>query len=352
VDAGGAIGTGHVMRCLTLAAQLRKSGAEIVFVCRPCPAGSLRVIADHGYPLRQLEDVHGRDWALTQNGIDADAAQTRRLLESDGPIDWLVIDHYSIDSRWEVTLERTARFMLVLDDLANRKHQCTALCDPLPGTGAFLRARYSELCNGDLLLGPKYALVRDEFLYGREAMARPRPLPLQGALSVHVYFGSAAGSAWARFSRLIAIQFPNLTLLVIGPANDNAKKAELEQSFKGRVRVLAGPANMASTLCACDIAVGAPGSTTWERACLGIPAVYLATAENQVAILRHLDATGYCRYLGEAWSITDQAFSAGLGSLLGDAAELRSLQSKAWSSVDGRGSERLSSYMASRAKSA
>jgi UDP-2,4-diacetamido-2,4,6-trideoxy-beta-L-altropyranose hydrolase len=101
---------------------------------------------------------------------------------------------------------------------------------------------------------------------------------------------------------------------------------------------------MAEMLSACDVAAGAPGTTTWERACLGLPAAYLATSMNQVPLLEHLDAMGFCRFLGST-AITDEEFVDGFGAFLADRSVLTALRDRAWAAVDGRGAERLAAYL-------
>ncbi|MEZ5605346.1 MAG: pseudaminic acid cytidylyltransferase [Burkholderiaceae bacterium] len=137
-DASGRTGTGHLMRCLTLADTLRAGGARTRFVCRPLPAGLGELVAGRGHELaslppgsdavRALLDPPHAEWlGATRRPTTPDA--TLAALAGEGTWDWLVVDHYALDARWEARLRSVARRILAIDDLADRRHDCDALLD-------------------------------------------------------------------------------------------------------------------------------------------------------------------------------------------------------------------------------
>ena len=169
VDASLTIGTGHVMRCLTLADALRVSGAQSVFLCRDHVGHLHQVIQNRGYPLLSLGEV-SKPLAMSTDtpyahwlGVDLqrDADDTRIQLASLS-VDWLIVDHYSLDKSWEQSLQSTCKKIMAVDDLANRDHVVDVLVDQNLGkTADDYKYRVSSLC--ELLLGPHYALVRPGF---------------------------------------------------------------------------------------------------------------------------------------------------------------------------------------------
>ena len=345
-DSGAGIGSGHVMRCLTLALALRKRGVTTTFLCRPNPNDLGATVAAQGFEVLRLDGAASPVGAPGAAAAD-DAAETSRLLEATGHYDWLIVDHYGLDRRWEEAVTPAVGSLFVLDDLGDRPHTCTALSDPLPGPNAVLRARYGETRAEDLLLGSTYAPVRDEFWQARAARGRPADL-MEGKRVVHLYFGSASGGHDLRFTRLIARAFPDLEVQVLAPGVDAGAADEIEWTFPGRVRVTGHTSSMATMLAGCTIATGAPGTTTWERACLGLPAAYLATTANQVPLIAHLEEVGFCRDLGQT-TIADEVFVERFRAFLADRAGLIALRDLAWDEVDGRGTERLAEYLTGRA---
>ena len=188
-DASLDIGTGHFMRCLTLADALRERGAECRFVCREHAGNLLDVIRQRGFeayglPLGDavtaksdvsdnLLPLHaawlGADWA-------SDAEQTLAAI-GDTKFDWLIVDHYALDARWEHRLRCSCHRLMVIDDLADRVHDCDLLLDQNLGrTAADYKERVPATCT--VLAGAQYALLRPEFAalraYSLERRAHPK----------------------------------------------------------------------------------------------------------------------------------------------------------------------------------
>jgi len=136
VDSSNAIGSGHVMRCLTLADSLREKGCNCQFVCRNHPGNLSALIQEKGYrvtllPLQEFQVEaypHHADWVGADWQIDA--KETGSLIATlETPPAWLVIDHYGLDARWETSLRPAVGRIFVIDDLADRTHDCDCLLD-------------------------------------------------------------------------------------------------------------------------------------------------------------------------------------------------------------------------------
>ena len=170
-DASVTIGTGHVMRCLTLAEALRKAGAEVAFVCRELDGNLAGLIEARGFDVHVLPPLEPPTDPLTWTAAHwhEDAAQTASFLKTRA--DWLVVDHFALEHRWEKEMREHANRLMVIDDLADRVHDCDLLLDQ-----NYLQepARYDTLVPAHCrkLLGPAYALLRDEFRRAREAWPR------------------------------------------------------------------------------------------------------------------------------------------------------------------------------------
>lgn len=153
-DAGDDVGNGHLIRSSVLARTLRQRGHRVRVLSRPVPVA----LQHHLDGLDQIR-LPPQDPGL---GPLAEVA-------SESPLDWLVIDHYQIDARWESAAAPFARRVLVIDDLADRPHACDALLDQnVPNS---LQARYDALVppGSRRWLGLDYLLARPGFYQARQS---------------------------------------------------------------------------------------------------------------------------------------------------------------------------------------
>ena len=172
VDASSQIGTGHLVRCLTLADRLHSQGAEITFICRAHADDHCDLIKDSRFRLdrlpqpnglaRKSSDVRYASWLGV--GWQEDARETQTAIENTGcDADWLVVDHYGIDGRWESFLRDTVERILVIDDIADREHDCDLLVDQNLVSEMHTRYEGKTPDGSRRLLGPKYALLQEEY---------------------------------------------------------------------------------------------------------------------------------------------------------------------------------------------
>ena len=344
VDASSAIGGGHLSRCLALASRLAQSGVSIHFLSSPLDQDYQRQITSRGYELITVApgghapEPRSAGWLAADaqfcaNALAASPRQGRRIL---------VVDHYSLDRRWQLALRSCLDTIVVIDDLADRPHDCDVLVDQAYGGDA---SRYEGLvpdrCIG--LFGTRYALLRPEFAEWREK--RIRSMRNWGRPRViHVFFGTEDARAnTLRFTRLLLRIDPALEIRVAVSARypDPASLDELHRASDGRMTWEAVGPKMAEHMAGCDAALGAPGQATWERACLGLPALYVAVSDNQVAILERLREAGLCAYLDVDRNLSDEAFQHGCMSFLSGVEALEAMSARALSAVDGMGSERV-----------
>lgn len=301
-DASIAMGTGHVMRCLTLADALNEMGAECQFLCRPHVGHLLPLIAERGHRVKALQELPQADFSpATADPAHAawlgtswyqDALDCRRAL--DGVVDWLVLDHYALDRRWEQALRPLCRRLMVMDDLADRPHDCDLLLDPSLGRVPADYARW--LPEGTVtLLGPQFALLRPEFALLRTESLTRRQVPELRQLLITMGGVDKDNASGLVLTALSACTLPpNLEITVVmGPhAPWLTEVCQQAATMSCPTRVLVGVANMARLMADSDLAIGAAGSTAWERCCLGLPSIQLVLAKNQELIAAALSNYG------------------------------------------------------------
>lgn len=307
-DASLQIGTGHVMRCLTLADHLRDLGAETIFLARPHAGNLLDLVDQRGHialalPAREPveatspeDPVHSSWLGGTWNEDAQSCIHTLKQHLNGTCVDWLVVDHYALDVRWEISMRSVCRKILAIDDLADRRHDCDVLLDQNLGRTV---ADYRGLAPDQalLLIGPHFALLRPEFGRLRETSLSRRTEPEIKRLLITmggVDRDNATGLILEALSQ-VALP-PDMTIdVVLGPHAPWLEHVRAKARKTGRpTQVLAGVDNMAHLMCGSDLAIGAAGSTSWERCCLGLPSITLILAENQTEIanaLQRSDAT-------------------------------------------------------------
>jgi UDP-2,4-diacetamido-2,4,6-trideoxy-beta-L-altropyranose hydrolase len=328
-DASVEIGTGHVMRCLTLADRLREEGVSTHFLCRPLDGHLEELITARG---------HGLTWLPVRANLAQDAKDTLKALAEDTRWDWLVVDHYGLDATWEKRIRGVARKVMVIDDLADRAHYCDLLLDQnLQDDGRYV-GLIPETCL--TLIGPRYALLRPQFAAARKTTKRGK-----GDVSrLLVFFGGSDrnGDTLNTLNTIRQLDHPNLTVdVVIGQTNPN------RIAIQTVCRSLANAAShvhvddMASLMATADLFIGSGGSSSWERCCLGLPAIVIACADNQIQVSSSLATYGAQLYMGPA-STLDLASLAHVIEALSCLPELRMhLSYRGMGLVDGLGVDRV-----------
>jgi UDP-2,4-diacetamido-2,4,6-trideoxy-beta-L-altropyranose hydrolase len=321
-DASVRIGSGHVMRCLTLAEALRAKGVEVRFVCRDHPGHLADRLKAAGLPVAWLPAppapvgpiADGDYVAWLGVPVETDAAETVAALDGWRP-DWLVVDHYALGADWEGALRPHGGAILAVDDLANRPHDCDLLLDQnlLPEG----EARYRDLVPATtrVLSGPRFALMRPEYAAMRRRMA-----PRDGHVArVLVYYGASdpTGETVRALRVLSQATFRHLGVDVVLGANapDRAAVEALANARPGTVLHHPRP-HLADLMARADLALGGGGATSWERCCLGLPTLITVQADNQRdQSVAQADA-GAARVIGRAGSVSDADISAALEARL------------------------------------
>jgi UDP-2,4-diacetamido-2,4,6-trideoxy-beta-L-altropyranose hydrolase len=310
-DSGAEIGGGHVMRCLTLARVLARRGWRVAFVAGP--AGK-RLIETFGWPgIETADDL-------------AAAAEV------------VVLDNYRLGEAAEAPLRALGRRVAVIDDLADRRHACDLLADPSFGRHA---ADYAGLAPGArVLAGPAYALLRPGF-----AAARPEALARRDGRRVERVLVSLGltdlGGITGRVVRALGRVFDEASTDVVVGAQAPSLP-DLQRLQDGRaIQLHVDTADMEALMSRADVAIGAGGSSTWERACLGLPSVSLILADNQRAMTCAFDSQGLALAVDAQAANFAAALQQACRRLGEDAGLRRELARRSAELCDGMGAERV-----------
>lgn len=271
--------------------------------------------------------------------LEQDAADTLAVLGEEKP-QWLVIDHYGLGVDWEKMLRPHVDSIAVVDDLANREHDCDLLVDQNYTRG--LTARYSGLIplEAQCLCGPRYALLRPEYAEARSLIG-----PRRGPLSrIFVFYGGTdVHKETARALRVLSRpEFRHLAVDVVVGANHPARGELLEQAQQHPGIEVHGPRDhLVDLMIEADLALGGGGATTWERCALSLPSIVTAVADNQMAFNRTLGEDGAVHFLGHWSQVSDDDLAAALAEYAQQPERLRAMGQIAWRINDGLGRLRI-----------
>ena len=349
VDASVWIGSGHVVRCATLGRKLRESGAEVHYLCRAMPGDRIAGLVRDGFEVHTLAPVDGPCGPNQAGGpcheswlglpLESEVKDATDVLARLGGIDWIVVDHYGLDSRWESSVRPYTRSTLVIDDLADRLHDCDLLVDQNLYEDQLVRYLGKVPKGSRTMLGPRYALLQDG--YAAERVSTPlRTGPVR---RIMVFFGAVDS---ANCSALAVRAFRDLERtdieldVVIGDAYAHKAELRAQANGAGNIRFHEGLPSLAPLMASADLALGAAGTTTWERCCLGLPSLVVTLAKNQETSSRHLDRIGLIRLVGRASDLDVSHFRGALSEVIASGVDA------VWSrrcrdAVDGLGASRV-----------
>jgi len=351
-DASLTIGTGHVMRCLVLADALKARGTDVHFLCHMHEGHLVDLIADRGFVVHRLPpgsagyaDLPDAPPHAAWLGAlpDEDAAACREIIAAAGSADLLVVDHYALDHRFETPLRSVARRILVVDDLADRRHDCDVLIDQ--NFGSDDPARYAGLVPSAarLLVGPRHALLSEAYAAARSASLCRRDGSVKRIL---VFLGGVdADNVTIQVLKVCAKQ-DALTagveiLAVVGQGNQHRSEIEAFAAGRPNLRVLPPQPSLVALMAEADFAIGAGGVAALERAALGLPSVTVAVATNQIGQASALAEAGATISLDTLSPAFEATLEAALALLLQNPALVRRLSMASAALCDGNGLRRL-----------
>lgn len=333
-DASVAIGAGHVVRCAALADALQQQGAAITFLTRPASGDLADWLAGRGFDVVRLPDAAASE--------AQDAQQCLAALAPEFRADWLVADHYALGAGWHGAMRGVTGRIAVIDDLADRPLDADLLINPgIAATAGDYTGKLPATCR--LALGSRYALLRAQF-------AATTPPSRDGGLRRILVCagGSDAHDATAAIvAATLAAGISGLALdVVVGAGYPHLEALRARYAGMPEVNIHVAAEDMATRMAAADLFIGAGGGMTWERACLGLPGLTVAVADNQRPQCLAVAELGADLFLGEPSAAAWSRIAPTLQALAAQPALLRVMGRTLASLCDGRGSLRLARMMA------
>jgi len=326
-DASRQLGSGHVVRCLALADALAEAGWTCIFATTPGTRNAVPLLANSSHRLLELTGANDELVQLVQ--------------ELPEGCHLLIVDHYQRDVQFEAGARPWADRILAIDDLADRQHECDLLLDPTVGRR---RKDYETLVPSHcaLLLGPAYALLRPQFLAARSAALTRRAerhsvgrilVSLGGGDTLQIVTKVLRGIQLSRVEPEIDVVLGSVT-----PASDEF--AVLIQRNGAKITVHGAVDDMASLMLRADLAIGAAGTTAWERCALGLPSIVLQIADNQRLVGDTLARSGAALFLGRQEDVTEAQLAECVDELATNETALAAMAQRAAGVCDGRGVQR------------
>jgi UDP-2,4-diacetamido-2,4,6-trideoxy-beta-L-altropyranose hydrolase len=342
-DGGFERGSGHVMRCLCLAEKLRGAGVDVVFACTQEDGFPIKPLRDLSIPLLTLNQ--SRTGPVITEQIWADERQYQDFEDLKNQLgsrsfDWAIVDHYGLSDTWEGLARSVASKIMVIDDLANRRHDCDILLDQ--NEYCDKDNRYTALVPHDteLFLGGKFALLRDEFAQARKKTGGIR----ENAENILIMMGGADDRGTTlNIMRAITPVLTESGLhadIVINPRNPSRADI-LALAKQAKSSVHPGHGHISDLMIKADIAFGAGGTSTWEYCCLGIPMILTPFARNQMHIVRDCVTKGIALSPHPQHDISTNSISSVLNHLIASRILRHNLHDNCLSLIDGGGADRI-----------
>lgn len=328
-DASAQWGTGHVMRCIVLAELLLREGFQVVFACQQLEGNMINFLRRKGFHTISLPTLQPFDQVM-------DACNTKHALSEydTNQWDWIVVDHYFIDKQWHAMLRQHTKAIMVLDDLADREHDCDLLLDQNAVTSENkYRGLVPKRCR--ILLGLQYLLIKQEFTFARKKKKEQTMLggisEKTGIKRILVFFGGSdpTGETGKALSALQQMDLQDIKIAVVtGSTNPEADQIDRICQKNGYTHFHQID-HMADVMAQADLALGAGGVSMWERCYVGLPSIIIIVAENQKKMVEDLHANGIVWTLGWHSTVTSQDIADILHKAISSPYDLQAMSKKA-----------------------
>ena len=333
-DASKVLGAGHIVRTLALLQAVRELDVHCILVTRNDSAPYLNTLNDQNIDVHYLEGAE-----------ETEPSQLKGILPEG--CQWLVIDHYGRDQIFEKACSGWADNILALDDCASRFHCIDMLTDPTPkDPETTYRDFVGPSCK--LLIGPSYVLLRPEFHASRKKRAANSNTQSTDLKRIFVNMGGSdprnvTGTIIEAIAQ-VNNAFEVDVVLPIQPASE----CHAPQTKKVGRSTVTYHCNLKTTVHLmekADLAIGASGSSSWERCCLGLPSIAIVTAENQTPVANYLEAAGALIVAGTVDEVRATHLAQTIEELAAEPTKLSQIGSQAWRICDGLGTLRITGSM-------
>ena len=340
VDSSEQIGSGHFMRCLTIANALDQINCKCYFISRYLPENFILTLRKTNHSFVKLPNIkkstpsnelrHSNWLGVSQ---EEDALQTIEAIKKEN-IDWMIVDHYALDINWEIFLRNNVKNIMVIDDLMDRKHSANLLLDSNLRDDDLnsYRALVNEDC--DLLLGPKFVPLREEFSV--EAIENKNKL-----LNIFIFFGAYDTNNYTELmiDFLYKINKEFNVDVVIGKGNVNTENIRNKCMTYG-MNLHIQTNSIAKIMQKSSIGIGAGGITVWERCSMQLPSFCIPVAFNQEDQLKQAEKKGLL-YVSKCFNKKDSILMDELSNFIRNKNLHKTIQEQCSRMVDSRGAYRI-----------
>lgn len=337
-DGSSQIGFGHVMRCLALAEGIEKLGVKCIFVIGNSDKKVLEEIHQKGHLIEQIptQSSPKNDFFLTAKAVNKYNATA------------VVTDSYDISAKYLRQLKSLGVFVISIDDTGEIHFPSDVI---LNQNVTAKKLTYSKEDYTQLLLGPKYVLLRGEFAAKH---AQEREISKEVKSILVTMGGGDPDNQTLKVARAIEKlnqnSASNITTTIImgtGYLYEEVLKKELQISNK-RFALKSDVKNMSDLMIEADIAINGGGSTCYELACLGVPNIILVLADNQRENAQELHDRQISMNLGDFKNVSPEDIKSLIEDLIGNVERRKLLSSNGKRLVDGKGVDRVVEFIASR----
>ena len=339
VDSSYQIGSGHLMRCLTLAKALKDKKIESIFISIKNKDDMSFLLKKHNFKIlninnKKIDKKNFFSWKT-------DAEDTLKKIK-DEKITHLIADHYEIDENWEKYLYKHLKKIIVIDDLANRKHFCDILLDySLPVKD------YSKLVplRTEILSGPKFALLDKSFLKERKKTKQEKKISKNKNLTFYVSFGASDFTQETKKTLIALKKFGNNLCfkanIIVGKNNKQKKDIKKFCSKEDNFYYYEQPEKVAPIMSKSNFGIGSPGTTTWERSCMGLPSILISVADNQIEIGKACNKLKIANYIGDSKNISSDDLKDLISKMSKNPKKMFEYKEAGLKLVDGLGASRV-----------
>jgi UDP-2,4-diacetamido-2,4,6-trideoxy-beta-L-altropyranose hydrolase len=334
VDASQKIGSGHLMRCLTLTRELNSIFNKIIFITSKESKSIINNIQNN-FEIIYIDSMEKMELGNFQDELKIIKNTLEKYSDDEN---FLLIDHYGVDSNFESSLKNIFMKIFVIDDLADRKHYCDLLIDH--GYYKNQDQRYEKLVSKKTikLLGPQYAIIKPEFRNEN----KNSNITEYSVKNILITFGSVdSTNECEKILDAICMMDYNKYLInvIAGAYNPNFYNLEKKYKKYENIKIFRHTEKMESLMANSDLCIGAGGTTTFERFCSGLPSIVTIVANNQKDGVEYLSNMGYLINLGLAKDVTTDTYARCIKNL--DSQLLYSMSLKIQNLIDGLGCSRI-----------
>ncbi len=329
------------MRCFALAEVIKNLNFNVYFISKEIKGNIIKNIENDGYKVFTLDSKAIKSpkqrWKI-------DAAKTTKIIQRfKNEKNLLLVDNYELSKMWETSVKPVVDKIIVIDDFSNRSHNCNLFIDQNLHTNTKERNKKNPK-NCKKLLGPKYAMLRKEFVEGRRTVKR-----ISGKINrILISFGgSDEKNQTLKVIKKIVDEKINVDVIV-GEPNKNKTKIKKICSRMENFTYYQQPKNIAKIMKKADLAIGAGGIITWERCCLGLPSIVAIVSKNQEDATNAVSKKGCLINLGRVEQLTSEDYLNAIRNL--NSRKLIRMHKKCLELVDGKGTERVAKQISLIAK--